>query len=242
MTMNIKLTRTLATFTIFFVTITSGTNLPAEEVRPAVRNVLHCAPLGLTYTIRTSNWGNHIFVEETKAGFACEIAGIEPGDWIWRINNQRVRSTAQLQFEIARSPNLAQFYVWDKRRHQWRFLQVQVSPIGQPLPPPPPLPPPAPPVPGGPDLSGSWRSSLSGTMEFTLKPWGFSGNSIVPFVGSSKMGCTRNNNGSYNFSYKNYSGVVDSGHGTLSFVGWNKIKGSVTSSSGIRAEFILTRQ
>ena len=236
MRMNIELKRTLAAITFLFATITSSTHVPAEEAVPALLNVKTCARLGLTYTVSDlGTWNASINVQQTTPGLGCAVAGMEPGDQIWRINNQRVRTAAELQHLVAVSPNRARIKIKDIRTGQFQNRWVQVSQfVASP-------PAPLPPVPGGPDLTGLWRSSLSGTMRFTPTPRGFAGKSIVPFVGSSNMTCVKLNDGSYQFKYTNYSGVRDSGDGTLKFVGWNRIQGSVTSSSGIRANFILTR-
>ena len=242
MKMNLK--RNLATITFLFATVTSGTHVPAEEAVPALLNVNTCARLGLTYTVsEPGTWNASIHVQQTTPGLGCALAGMESGDQIWRINNQRVRTKAELQRLVAVSPTRARIKIKDIRTGQFQSKWVQVRQFVSPLPgaPLPGAPLPGAPVPGGHDLTGLWKSSLSGTMNFTPTQWGFAGNSIVPFVGSSTMDCRKLNDGSYRFTYRNYSGVADSGHGTLRFIGRNRIQGSVTSSSGIRANFILTR-
>jgi len=238
--MNMNLKRTLATIALFFATIMSATHVPAQQAVPALLNVHTCARLGLIYTVSDlGTWNASIKVQQTTPGLGCAMAGLEPGDRIWRINNQRVMSKAKLQNAIANSPNPVLIKIKDKRTGGFVSKWVQLT---QFAPPPPQLPPPPPPPgPGVPSMLGTWRSSLGGTMTFTPAPGGYSGNSIVPFVGSSRMTCTKLANGTYHFTYQNYAGVTDDGKGTLKFVGQNMIKGKVNSRSGISADFTLTR-
>jgi hypothetical protein len=254
MRMNIELKRTLATITFLFATIMSGTHVPAAEAAQVqtkiVPKILYRQPqVGVAYTVKElSDGSKYLKIQRVNPGSPAKRAGLQVGDWISKVENTRVNSQARFDAAVNAAPDRARFRVWDKNSRDWTSINLELRSVGQPqpingngnngqaAPPPPP-----PPVPGGPDLTGLWRSSLSGTMRFTPTQWGFTGNSIVPFVGSSNMNCMKLNNGSYSFTYTNYSGVRDSGQGTLKFVGWNRIQGSVTSSSGIRANFILTR-
>ena len=254
MRMNIELKRTLATITFLFATIMSGTHVPAAEAAQVqtkiVPKILYRQPqVGVAYTVKELSDGNkYLKIQRVNPGSPAKRAGLQVGDWISKVENTRVNSQARFDAAVNAAPDRARFRVWDKNSRDWTSINLELRSVGQPqpingngnngqaAPPPPP-----PPVPGGPDLTGLWRSSLSGTMRFKPTPWGFAGNSIVPFVGSSEMDCRKLNNGSYSFTYTNYSGVRDSGQGTLKFVGWNRIQGSVTSSSGVRANFILTR-
>jgi hypothetical protein len=239
--MNMNLKRTLATITFLFATISVATHVPAQQAVPALLNVHSSARLGLTYTVRNLGFAPNgvIKVQQTTPGLGCAVAGLEPGDQIWYINNQRVKNKAELQNAVANSPNPVRIKIKDYRTGQFAFRDVQLTQFAPPAPPAPPAP--APPGPGAPSMLGMWRSSLGGTMTFTPAAGGYSGRSVVPFVGSSWMTCTETVNGTYTFTYQNDVGVVDSGHGTLRFVGQNIIKGKVHSQSGIRADFTLTR-
>ena len=94
--MNMNLKRTLATIALLFATITSATHVPAQQAVPALLNVHTCARLGLIYTVSDlGTWNASIKVQQTTPGLGCAMAGLEPGDRIWRINNQRVMSKAK---------------------------------------------------------------------------------------------------------------------------------------------------
>ena len=228
----------------------------AQELK--IRRVYKMPAIGLTYTIRTANWGDYLAVENTQPGSPTAIAGLEPGDLIARVNNIPVRSQASLSKAIAFAPPDSRFQVFDRRTRQWVQVNVRLRQnpgpgpdngnVDDPNQPPPPgqgndngnggnnggnLPD---------NVAGVWRSSIGGTVQFFPGGFGqFSGSSNVPLFGNSNLTCTQRADGSIHFQYQQRNGARDQGHGVLQPAGPNRLQGYFVNRMGFRVNWTLTR-
>ena len=222
-------------------------SVQAQDVVPKVRSVFSFSQVGLKYSVRSASWGNYLFVEQTQPGRSAALAGLEPGDLISRVNNFRVVNGATLRGAVDASPDIARFQVLDLRTNQWKWINVRVRQVGQPVPDNNAAPVPDPGNGGagnGPNqiLAGIWQSSLGGTMQFFPgPPQGFSAVANVPLFGSSDMSCTRNFDGSFSFTYQQRNGARDNGRGLLRPQGLNRLAGYFINRLGVRVNFVLTR-
>ena len=235
--MAVHMTRILVASFVSLLVSTAVSEVQAQNIVPKLRSVFSFNQLGLKCSVRSANWGNYLFVEQTQPGLGAALAGLEPGDLISRVNNRRVMNGVTLRAAVDASPDVASFQVFDVRTNQWEWIDVQVRQIGQP-------------DPGnggvgnGPnlDLTGIWQSSLGGTMQFFPgPPQGFLAVSNVPLFGSSDMFCTRDFDGSISFTYQQRNGARDHGSGLLRRQGLNRLTGYFVNSLGVQVSFVLTR-
>ncbi len=228
-----------------------------------VQKILHTQPqVGVKYTIRENpGTGNgawkYLNIQRVIPGTPAERAGLQSGDWIYRVQNSVVDSRARFDAAVNAAPDRASFQVKDKNNGQWTTIDLELRSIGQPEPPN-----------GGGNggggnggggnggggnggggnggqnqlLTGIWHSSGGGTVHFRGgNPNQIRAESNVPWVGQSDLVVTPNGNGTYNFTYQQRGGFRDSGYGKLTPRGGNTIDGYLVNGLGIRADFVLSR-